>query len=326
MANCDINDFDIEKECDYKGEHYSARDNGSVFRHPKPLGKLRRLDNKWTFGKPNRKTGYLMFSDIPVHRIIATAFLGSSPSQEYIVDHIDTNRQNNRPENLRWLTRLENILLNEHTRKKIEYHCGSVENFLNNPSLLPKNTSEKNFAWMRTVSKEEALVCLENMKKWLTKSNTSASEGSIGEWIFKGENRSANKFEQIYTESLTPTAIQESWKIPTEFLYCPLTITTNTPVLEYLNNIQFNKLCLKNKNYQSVAISVAITLDKKTMWVITHNAGSTKPWGLFRVTFEQNKFLHKNLGTFFEKRGAEKCLCLECGQKWYGPDGFDDYL
>ena len=67
---------------------------------------------------------------------------------------------------------------------------------------------------MRTVSKEEALACLENMKKWLTKSNTSAREGSIGEWIFKGENRSANKFEQIYTESLTPTAIQESWKIP----------------------------------------------------------------------------------------------------------------
>ncbi|WP_294143305.1 HNH endonuclease signature motif containing protein [uncultured Sanguibacteroides sp.] len=30
----------------------------------------------------------------------------------YVVDHIDTNRQNNRIENLRWLTKLENVLLN----------------------------------------------------------------------------------------------------------------------------------------------------------------------------------------------------------------------
>ena len=35
-----------------------------------------------------------------VHRIVATAFHGEQPSVKHIVDHIDTNRRNNRVENL----------------------------------------------------------------------------------------------------------------------------------------------------------------------------------------------------------------------------------
>ena len=37
------------------------------------------------------------------------------------IDHIDTNRCNNRKENLRWFTKLENALNNEITRNKIIY-------------------------------------------------------------------------------------------------------------------------------------------------------------------------------------------------------------
>ena len=36
-----------------------------------------------------------------VHRIVATVFHGDSPTSEHVVDHIDTNKRNNRPENLR---------------------------------------------------------------------------------------------------------------------------------------------------------------------------------------------------------------------------------
>ena len=109
MFSIDINDFHIEKECLYQGEHYCVRDNGAVLRYPKDKTKPRLLDNKWTFGK-NGNHGYLYIASKGVHRIVATAFHGENLSKEYIVDHIDTNKQNNRPENLRWITKEENII------------------------------------------------------------------------------------------------------------------------------------------------------------------------------------------------------------------------
>lgn len=76
---------------------------------------------------------------------------------QHIVDHIDTNRQNNRPENLRWLTKLENILNNPITVKRIIFHCGSREAFLKDPSILENHMNEDlNFVWMKTVTPEEA--------------------------------------------------------------------------------------------------------------------------------------------------------------------------
>lgn len=108
----DFNDFKQQIECFYKEEHYSVRDNGAVLRFPIKEQRQRPTDNKWSFGKLNNKTGYLEIASVRIHRIVATAFHGAPPTKEHVVDHIDTNKQNNRPENLRWVTRLENILLN----------------------------------------------------------------------------------------------------------------------------------------------------------------------------------------------------------------------
>ena len=101
-----------------------------------------------------------------VHRIVATAFHGKPPQENYIVDHIDTNCRNNRPENLRWVSRLENALLNPITRKRIVFHCGSIERFLDDPSILRDAKLSKNFEWMRTVTKEEAQNFKKNILKW----------------------------------------------------------------------------------------------------------------------------------------------------------------
>jgi len=179
-----LNDYEKELVCHYKDETYSVRDNGSVFRHPKENKKPRPTDNKWTFGKYDAKTGYAKIAGESVHRIIATAFLGAAPSSQHVVDHIDTNRRNNRPENLRWITKLENILLNPITVKKIEFACGSIEEFLKDPSKLRQGDIDKDFEWMRAVSKEEASASLERMLSW-AKSDNPSSGGSIGEWIYK---------------------------------------------------------------------------------------------------------------------------------------------
>lgn len=88
-----IDDFTRELTCTYKGETYSVRDNGMVKRHPREAGGKRRLDGLWTFGKTNNQKGYLVIVDVPVHRIVATAFHGTAPTEQHVVDHINTNKQ-----------------------------------------------------------------------------------------------------------------------------------------------------------------------------------------------------------------------------------------
>lgn len=103
-----VDDYNEVRDCIYKDEHYSVRDNGAIMRYPREGKRVRKDDYVWTFGKPNDKTGYMEIAGQRVHRIVAFAFHGNPPTDQHVVDHIDTNRRNNRPENLRWLTRLEN--------------------------------------------------------------------------------------------------------------------------------------------------------------------------------------------------------------------------
>lgn len=182
-----IDEFIEEKECDYKGEHYSVRDNGAIMRHANNERK-RPNDEKWTFGKKDNTNGYMLFGGERVHIIVATAFHGDHDSKVYVVDHIDTNRCNNRPNNLRWLTRLENALNNPATRKKIIFLCGSIENFINNPSSLRDATgSNQDVMWMRTVTSAEAKTAYKRVMSWanLPSDETPYNGGRLGGWLFK---------------------------------------------------------------------------------------------------------------------------------------------
>jgi hypothetical protein len=94
MSLVDVNDFNEQKVCTYKGELYSVRDNAAVCKHKHEGKRKRPKDEIWTFGKPN-SNGYMVIVSEVFHRIVAYAFLGEPPTQQHIVDHIDTNRQNN---------------------------------------------------------------------------------------------------------------------------------------------------------------------------------------------------------------------------------------
>ena len=93
MEQVDLNQYEKEVTCTYKNETYSVRDNGAVYRHRKNESRLRQLDEQWSFGKPNYKTGYMEIASVRIHRIVATAFHGKPPTKELVVDHIDTNKQ-----------------------------------------------------------------------------------------------------------------------------------------------------------------------------------------------------------------------------------------
>ena len=187
MILIDINDYEEQRVCTYKGDRYSVRDNGAVYRHKREGKRKRPNDNQWTFGKKNNSNPYLLHSGVRIHRIVATAFHGKPEDPKYVVDHIDTNCRNNRPENLRWLSRLENALKNPITRKKIEYLCGSVEAFLKDPSILHDVELESNHGWMRTVTPQEAEHCLLRMSLWAnTKQQSKRSAKASGSGSFYG--------------------------------------------------------------------------------------------------------------------------------------------
>jgi len=318
-------DFSREVVCSYKGERYSVRDNGAVFKHSQEGKRTRPTDNKWTFGEPNDLTGYMEIASVRVHLIVATAFHGERSTKVYVVDHIDTNRRNNRPENLRWLTRLENAMSNPVTKKKIEFVCGcTVEEFLANPEKYRDRFQDQNFSWMRTVSAEEAKTCLENMNAW-AKSDKQPSGGTLGEWVYKPI------LQEQYIEPIpedvtakTPNAVQRDWRVPSEFPCCPQE-HNGEPIIAYAEKMQIGLTFCVNNIYSSIVRKYAMSGDHQVLYVLSESKSAPKPWAVAKITFEEDVFVHSSLGTFFELNGAEKQFCIAQGHEWTGGDSIDDY-
>lgn len=318
-----------ELPCSYKNEVYSVRNTGEVYRHARPGKSIRIYDNKWTFGKPNASTGYMELASIRVHRIVAVAFHGEPPTHEHVVDHRDTNKQNNRPENLRWVTRLENILLNPITIKRIELSCGcSVEEFLNDPSKFRDKFQEPNYSWMCTVSREEAQSSLDRMLTW-ARDDKSPTGGSLGRWIFSRTNFQKPVLESVPDEpelilALTPNAAQRDWETPTEFPCCPLGLSDQS-LPAYSHNLSTGSIFCRNKYTSTFVFKHEFSTDQQSLYIISESAESIKPFTLARVTFENGLFIHTGMGTFFTQNGVEKELCLAQGNEWTGEDSIDDY-
>ena len=309
-----VDDFNEIKDCIYKDEHYSARDNGAVMRHPREDKRIRKDDNVWTFGKPNEKTGYMEIAGQRVHRIVAFAFHGNPPTEQHVVDHIDTNRRNNRPENLRWLTRLENALNNPITCARIENICGSIEVFLADPSVLRGHEKiDPNFTWMRAVSPEEARVSLERLTNW-AKEHPKPRGGSLGEWVFqkrKPNNRpyTPMSYQQpapvetetmdtppLETKSLTSNAIQLDWKHPVEFPCCPQQ-TTDKPLETYLANLKEGAVFSKNNYGESTILKFGMK-DSDELWVMCSISIGWKSHAITKITFKDGIYYHENMGVF----------------------------
>lgn len=374
----DIDSFNEVRECDYKGEHYSVRDNGAIMRHSQ--GRKRPLDGIWTFGK-DTESMYKTFGGEIVHRIVTTAFHGEAPTAQHVVDHIDTNHSNNRPENLRWLTKLDNILLNDITRQKVIYICGSVEAFLENPSLLYGHESEdKNFSWMRAVTRAESKATIENLKRLVSRPHEVKTKGAhVGDWIFKehrdgwqpdytkkdrpnvpSENEAKPKYETVqslqytsptygrwntdvkiddvpqipfpieeekrpaYAPTTNPLAVQIGWtpnKHP-EFTCCPIEVSAN-PLQDYLANLEIGKVFLKSDYGESTILE--FTKHEDSLLVITKLPGDVKNFGLTKVVWNGDVFVHESMGTYFEENGARAAFAIAQGKEWDGPDSIDFY-
>lgn len=343
----DINCFEKEVECIYKDERYLVRDNGAVFRCSRIGKKPRKYDNFWTFGKPNDVHGYMEIASVRVHIIVATAFYGPKPTKEYVVDHKDTNRRNNRPENLRWVTRLENALDNPITRKRIIMRCGSVEAFLANPSLLRIDDVSPDFSWMRTVTNAEAQVSKERLLAW-AESDKQSSGGSLGEWVYDNQISTEPETKKLHTMlSLTPGAAQEIYFYddkPNEYPCTPQEYI-GAPLIAYAANLTDNAVYWRNNkgDREYIVDKYGFSEDKKSLYVMSKSGYVWRTqengdyiavpiatlekndyseydlnYQLGEVIYEENQFIHKRVGTGFMPKEYLEELFDECiGKKDY---------
>lgn len=319
-----INIFEVEKTCEYRGDIYRVRDNGSIYRERNSEKRKRQLDEQWTFGNMNKRSGYLSLSSEVVHRIVATAFHGNQPDKYHIVDHIDTNRQNNRPENLRWITRLENLLHNPLTLTKILWKYGNLDYFFSNPSEPIKGGLDQNFEWMRTVTKAEGKNSLDNLLK-LAGAGGLSNNGALGEWVFRKLEASKVKTEKQDTlvQSSTASAIQKNWKIISEFPNCPAATNENA-LSKYYNQLNEGSIFSNNKYGQSVVLKSAIAKSTNELIVLT-TSKYVKPYFVAKVYIESDSFIHESIQSCFKVNGAEKLYNQLIDIPWEGEDSIDDF-
>lgn len=321
-AHVDI--FETGTFCTYRREDYCVRDNGAVLRRARPGKRCRPLDDTWTFGTPSKSDGYMAISGHRVHRIVATAFHGEQPTKGHIVDHIDTNRRNNRPDNLRWVTRLENILLNPITAKRVVHLYGSIEEFLADPRHPKNGTLSADFEWMRTVTSGEAEYSRKRMLAWAASDRPSGG-GLLGDWVF---GRSAARDEVPRPElvnSKTPGAVQRNWQVPAEFPLCPST-NAEAPLSTYFARLKEGAVAVVSPWDETRVGKVALAKNDQAIYVLgEHSEGALKPWSLCQITFEDGQFVHESRGTFFTEEGAEKEFTLIQGLPWEGGETFDDF-
>lgn len=336
MTATNVNEFSLEKKCTYKGERYSVRDNGAILRHQRSGKRARSDDNKWTFGKENSANPYLHISNIRIHRIVATAFHGEPPEPTYVVDHIDSNCRNNRPENLRWLTRLENALKNPATRKKIEYLCGSIEAFLDNPSILKEVQGEPNFKWMRTVTPEEAKNCKQRMDIWATTDN--GSRGSVSK-INHSSSFGARAYKPLQAWevglgrepglelALTPRCAQYMWRATAYFPSCPDDFGAD-PLGDYFQNLKVGEV-LANTDGDCDDICSSLTvlesvIRKDKSLILVMCARADRKWSIIGIELHEKSkhFIHFKLGTYWSKIEADKAFSLKMELEDFWSDGY----
>lgn len=331
MKNIEI--YSKEVECIYKDEKYSVRDNGAVMRHMRDGKRIRKDDNIWSFGKLNTKYGFMEIGGKRIHRIVAIAFLGNPPTKQHVVTHVDTDKRNNRSENLRWVTKFENTILTPHNCEKIRNICGiGIEEILKNVKILQDIDLTINFSWIKIINQDEATL---SYKHLLEIANIDKHEvfSSLDEWLihrYEIQNRvlNDNHEEKSYIkQSLTKNAIQVKWAVPSEFPCCPQGIVDN-PIIAYFENLNKGSIFCINNYYQRNVLDTALSEDKKTVFISSESIdlkNAVKPWALAKVTYENSTYVHYNLGSYFAKNGVEKYFCLAQGKKWTGGDSIDDY-
>ncbi len=227
---------------------------------------------------------------------------------------------NTRHDTLRWLTRLENALKNPATRKKIDYLCGSIEAFLENPSMLNEFQGNLNFKWMRTVTPEEAQNCLARMSVWakLNKKSKKTTgmvnhKNTFGERVYKPLQKWEVGFgrEPGLELALTPWCAQYMWGVDAYFPCCPQDFGTD-PLDEYFQNLKVGAVLAYN-DYDDIGLKLTvieseILRSKSSILVMCEKADCKRLIIGIELDEKSKHFIHFILSSYSSKGEADKAF------------------
>ncbi len=190
-----------------------------------------------------------------------------------MVDHIDTVKENNRPENLHWVTRAENLFDNPITLKRIESIWGSVESML---------------SYFKTVSPDtnsESLTPMATQRRWrtpcefpecpdITAKPTDEDIGPDDAYDLLQEYAEGLEFGSVFSRNIYGDSI---------------TVVVGL-----------------TKSTDSENGAALLVLSKLA------NSG-VKDWAVARVTIEGGVFVHENQSSYITLQGALKEYCRLVG-------------
>lgn len=323
MMMKNIDDFTQEKTCVYKGETYSVRDNGAVMRHSREVGRKRKYDDCWTFGKLDDK-GFLRIDGEKINRIIATAFQGIPPNEQYVVFHKNYNSQDNRAKNLCWVTKFEFKILQPNIQSQLRMFTGKkIEAILSDIAIL-QTIDAPNLNWMKSVTQIEADKCLQ---KYIDLKFSTPQEREELDWNSPVSREKVKTLNFDFHESLTPKAVVRGNMIPSYFPCCPQEEAEN-PLLAYYEKLQPGNVYYMNSHYKTLILEAAFYEEKQQIIVKCESGDSEnaiKPWSVGIITYENGLYVHSLYKTCFQKDSADKYFTILQGKEWIGGNVFDDF-
>jgi hypothetical protein len=124
--------------------------------------------------------------------------------------------------------------------------------------------------------------------------------------------------------SLTPMALQRTWTTPSEFPCCPTALGSD-PLSEYSGNARQGAVFSRNR-YGESSVEMAEQGDGfLSVLTVFRQENAVKPWAVAKVTIEEGRFVHENIGSYCELNGAKKAHFKLLGIPFPGKS-IDDYM
>lgn len=128
-------------------------------------------------------------------------------------------------------------------------------------------------------------------------------------------------YEKDEFPSLTQSALQVRWRVPTEFPACP-EFASDAGLQEYASGSAFGGVFAQNAYYRSLTVQHRMAEDG--LVVLTHSPDDAiKAWAVAHVSLRGDIFYHRNESTFLTLQGALMRFCELTGESY--DDSIDNY-